>query len=570
MMGVVYEAEDSVLGRNVAVKTIEIAFDVSAAAREEFELRFFTEARVAAKLAHPGIVVCHDVGKDPETGKLFIVFEHLKGRTLAERVAGSRLGWREGIAIVAKVARAIQHAHEHGVIHRDLKPANVMLLDAGAGTRPTASPEEPAIKIMDFGVAKMESARVHLTAAGQSFGSPLYMSPEQALGHYSDARSDIFSVGSILCTVLLGRPWFQAPNIPKILGRVVHDDAPVISELVHGLPASLDRVIARALAKHVDGRYAHAADLADDIEDILAGQEPRHVSGWTVSSLALGGKHDEDPLLAELTTRVSAATVVEVDPVEIDPASVRTGTVNVLAGLIDDAPAATATPAAPSAGAKRAARSWVVPGLVAALLVVATLATGAFLAWSHRSAPDTATVAAATAAPETTAVRTAAPATEAPTEAPPTDAPVATTAPTAGAKAQVAAVATAAPVAPTATSTHEPAQAQVLVRVAHPLENGRLVVWIDGVLVFETKLKAEVAKKIVAIKLREGRLEKTLNLEPGRHEFKVEMTWDDKRKVETTVAEVNTDTTGVLDVNLARVTNDLSLAWSVAAKTASP
>jgi hypothetical protein len=565
MMGVVYEAEDTVLGRNVAVKTIELAFDASAPAREEFELRFFTEARVAAKLAHPGIVVCHDVGKDPESGKLFIVFEHLKGRTLAERIAGSRLGWREGLAIVAKVARAIQHAHEHGVIHRDLKPANVMLLEAGAGTRPTTtSVENPVIKIMDFGVAKMESTRVHLTAAGQSFGSPLYMSPEQALGHWSDARSDIFSVGSILCTVLLGRPWFEAPNIPKILGRVVHDDAPVISELVHGLPASLDRVIARALAKHVEGRYAAAADLADDLEDVLAGHEPRHASGWTVSPVPMGGKHEDDPLLAELTTRVHTATAVD-----IDPASVRTGTVNVLAALVEEPPAA-ATPTAPTATTSKAPRSRA--GLLIALLVIAVLAVGAFLELQHLPAQHNAPAAtAASATPITTVVaRTAAPATEAPTlaptAAPATAAPAATSAPTAAPKVPMAVVAAAAPAAPTA--THEPARAQVLVRVAHPLETGRLVVWVDGVLVFETKLKADVAKKIVAFKLREGRVEKTLDVEPGRHEFKVEMTWDDKRKVETTVAEVNTDTNGVLDVNLARVTNDLSLAWSVAAKTA--
>src|SRR5687767_3355015 len=164
-MGVVYEAEDGVLARTVAIKTIDPSFAAAAGASGEFERRFFTEARVAARLSHPGIVVCHDVGKDPASGKLFIVFEYLNGRTLAERIAQGHVGWREALAIVAQAARAIHHAHEHGVIHRDLKPANLMLLEP-----------RDQVKIMDFGVAKVESL-AQLTAAGQVFGSPHYMSP---------------------------------------------------------------------------------------------------------------------------------------------------------------------------------------------------------------------------------------------------------------------------------------------------------------------------------------------------------------------------------------------------------
>ncbi len=225
MMGVVYEAEDTLLGRTVALKTIELAFGVGEEAHQEFEQRFFTEARVAAKLSHPGIVVCHDVGKDPTSGKLFIVFEYLKGLTLAERIVADTIAWEDALAIMVKVARAIHHAHQNGVIHRDLKPANVMLLDSGqAGLEAS---DATVVKIMDFGVARLESLPARLTRTGQSFGSPLYMSPEQVLGAPATARSDIFSLGSVLCTVLLGRGWFEARNIPEVLSRVVHDDAPV-------------------------------------------------------------------------------------------------------------------------------------------------------------------------------------------------------------------------------------------------------------------------------------------------------------------------------------------------------
>jgi serine/threonine protein kinase len=246
-MGVVYEAEDTVLARTVAVKTIELAFAADEGARSEFEQRFFTEARVAARLSHPGIVVCHDVGKDPATGKLFIVFEYLRGRTLADRAAEGPMDWREALGVVVQVARAIHHAHEHGVVHRDLKPANIMLLDPGTSGA-SAAGAEAVVKIMDFGVARLESLGQRLTRTGQSFGTPLYMSPEQALGQHSSARSDIFSVGSVLCTLLLGRPWFHAPSLPEIVGRLVHDDPPHLSSLRPELPPSLDAVLAMALA----------------------------------------------------------------------------------------------------------------------------------------------------------------------------------------------------------------------------------------------------------------------------------------------------------------------------------
>ena len=263
-MGVVYEAEDTVLARTVAVKTIELAFAAGEGVGIEFEQRFFTEARVAARLAHPGIVVCHDVGKDPASGKLFIVFEYLKGRTLAERASEGPMDWHEALGVVVQVARAIHHAHEHGVVHRDLKPANIMLLDPGK-SRASAAGAEAVVKIMDFGVARLESLGQRLTRTGQSFGTPLYMSPEQALGQRSNARSDIFSLGSVLCTLLLGRPWFDAPSVPEIVHRVLHDDPPHPSSLRPDLPASLDAVLAMALAKREDDRYATAADMADEI-----------------------------------------------------------------------------------------------------------------------------------------------------------------------------------------------------------------------------------------------------------------------------------------------------------------
>src|SRR5688572_12901608 len=148
-MGRVYEAEDTTLGRIVAVKTIDLAFAVEGDDRADFERRFLAEARIAARLSHPGIVVCHDVGKDPDTGVLYIVLEHLDGRPLSELVKpGSLLPPMQVVAIAARIARALHYAHAHGVVHRDMKPANVVLLKTG----------EP--KILDFGVAKLEGGQL--------------------------------------------------------------------------------------------------------------------------------------------------------------------------------------------------------------------------------------------------------------------------------------------------------------------------------------------------------------------------------------------------------------------------
>jgi serine/threonine-protein kinase len=271
MMGVVYEAKDPVLARTIALKTIELAFSVGAAERESFEKRFFAEARVAARLSHPGILVVHDIGRDPDTGLLFIAFEHLKGRTLAEVIAaGAPLEWREALRIVQGVAEALHHAHAEGVVHRDIKPANIMLLPDG-GT-----------KIMDFGIAKLEAVAVGLTSTGQFFGTPAYMAPEQAMGQEIDGRADLFSLGATAYALLTGQLAFAADNMVATIGKVArHDPAPP-SQLTPGLPGEVDYVLARALAKAPADRYANARMLAEDTSDILAGRPPRHRASWTL------------------------------------------------------------------------------------------------------------------------------------------------------------------------------------------------------------------------------------------------------------------------------------------------
>ena len=277
MMGVVYRAHDSLLDRTVALKTIQLAMVSTAEDRQSFEQRFFTEARSAARLSHPGIVVVHDVGRDPESGTLFMALEHLRGKTLAAATsAGQRLEWRETLRIVARVAEALHHAHSHGVVHRDIKPANIMVLETG----------EP--KIMDFGIAKLAASGVQLTSTGQFFGTPLFMAPEQALGEPVDGRSDLFSLGSVAYQLVTGVRPFDAENVPRILARVAYETAPPPSILASEIPPEVDYLLARLLAKPPEDRYPDGRTVAEDAEDILAGRPPRHRAGWTPRRSGLG------------------------------------------------------------------------------------------------------------------------------------------------------------------------------------------------------------------------------------------------------------------------------------------
>jgi len=262
MMGVVYRALDPALGRVVALKTVQTVWPLPEEQKQAFEDRFLAEARVAAALSHPAIVVVHDVGRDLESGSLFIAFEYLQGQTLSELTAADRLEWREALRIAGRLADALHHAHARGVVHRDIKPGNVMVLPNG----------DP--KIMDFGIAKI--AATHLTAAGEFFGTPSYMSPEQALGDAVDGRSDIFSLGSVTYLMLTGLKAFDAPSVPAVLNRVARNDPPPPSQFVPSLPAAVDQIVMRALAKRPSDRYADGRAMAEDIEDALADRPLRH------------------------------------------------------------------------------------------------------------------------------------------------------------------------------------------------------------------------------------------------------------------------------------------------------
>jgi eukaryotic-like serine/threonine-protein kinase len=261
-MGVVYRATDTVLARTVALKTVG-AFPATAEDAAGFERRFLNEARAAAGLSHPNIVAVHDFGSDPATGTLFMALEFLQGETLEAVARRGPMEWAQAGRVLARVARALHAAHASGIVHRDVKPANIMLLPSG----------EP--KVMDFGIAKVPASE--LTRAGEVFGTPANMSPEQARGDALDGRSDLFSLGTVLYQLLTGRRAFTGANLPKILAAVVQQ-TPEPPSRSAAVPAGVDQVVAMALAKSPNDRYQTGDAMAEDLEDVVAGRAPRHAS----------------------------------------------------------------------------------------------------------------------------------------------------------------------------------------------------------------------------------------------------------------------------------------------------
>jgi hypothetical protein len=263
-MGVVYEAHDPALGRRIALKTITPRTRGDSLAT--YEERFLSEARTAARLSHPGIVIVHDVGRDTASGTLYMALEFLKGQTLGDLVQGSQpLAPKDALRLVAQVARALQHAHSEGVIHRDIKPANVMVLPTGEA------------KIMDFGIAKVDTSQ--LTTPGMFVGTPLFAAPEQLAGEPVDARSDIFSLGAVAYTLLTGRPPFAGKSLPEIVKHVMCDEPPPPSRELPGVPKEADAIVARAMAKRREDRYGDARTMAEELETLLAQIAPESYPG---------------------------------------------------------------------------------------------------------------------------------------------------------------------------------------------------------------------------------------------------------------------------------------------------
>jgi serine/threonine-protein kinase len=274
-MGVVYRARQKALNRVVAVKMVREAHLATDADRA----RFRAEAEAAARLQHRNIVTVFEVGS--HDGQAYLVMEYVPGRTLGQLVAGGPLPSRIAARLVAAVARAVEHAHAHGILHRDLKPSNILLADAPPG--PDGLPWEP--KITDFGLAKQADRAESLTRTGAVVGTPSYMAPEQATGrrHLTPA-ADVYSLGAVLYELLTGRPPFRAATPVDTLLLVLEQEPVRPRDLVPSVDRDLELVCLKCLQKPADLRYRSAAALAADLDAFLAG-EPMTVEPGSFGSL---------------------------------------------------------------------------------------------------------------------------------------------------------------------------------------------------------------------------------------------------------------------------------------------
>jgi tetratricopeptide (TPR) repeat protein/predicted Ser/Thr protein kinase len=257
-MGAVYLAEDSRLGRRVALKVPHSA----PAAQNFYHARFLREARSISALSHPNVATLYDYGETAD-GRPYIVMELVEGRELGSVIDSGGLTVERAVEIVERVAHALSAAHRLGIVHRDVKPSNVIVTERGG------------VKVLDFGLAKLvgaehgalsapeaETLQRAMTRSDVMIGTPLYLSPEQARGGEIDARSDIFALGALLYECVAGRPAFAGSTVVEIAAQVIHVEPPPPSKFNPDLPRALDRVALKALAKRPEDRYQSADEFA--------------------------------------------------------------------------------------------------------------------------------------------------------------------------------------------------------------------------------------------------------------------------------------------------------------------
>jgi serine/threonine protein kinase len=267
-MGKVYLAEDTRLGRKIALKLLPEEF-----VKDKNRLwRFEREARTASALSHPNVCTIHEVG-ETEDGHHYIAMEYIEGRSLDHRISGRPLDIAEVLRIGSQVADTLDAAHAKGITHRDIKPSNIMITSRSQ------------VKVLDFGLAKLSPTRLSemasaepKTTTGLVMGTVPYMSPEQALGREVDHRSDIWSLGVVLYEMATGRLPFSGASASETIDHIVHSQPQAVARFNYDVPPELERIIRKCLEKEKGRRYQAARELQVDLENLgrdrASGVEP--------------------------------------------------------------------------------------------------------------------------------------------------------------------------------------------------------------------------------------------------------------------------------------------------------
>ena len=274
-MSDVYRAKCHKLNRFVAIKVLKKEYSED----KTFVSKFRAEAQAAAGLTHPNIVNVYDVGD--ENGIYYIVMELVEGITLKKYIEKKgKIPYKEAVSIAIQVANGMDAAHQHNIVHRDIKPQNIIISKEGK------------VKVTDFGIAKVASSATINTSA--SMGSVHYISPEQARGGYSDERSDIYSLGITIFEMLTGTVPFDGDSAVAVAVQHIQDSIPAPSQLVEGIPVSVDKIVLKCTQKKTDRRYQSASELIADLKKSLVMPDEDFVNLGSVYDGAMAKPYDTD------------------------------------------------------------------------------------------------------------------------------------------------------------------------------------------------------------------------------------------------------------------------------------